>query len=142
MKSNIVVALVAAVSFLSLAMPVFAHHGFAVEFDAKKCADLKGTLTRVDWNNPHLYFYMEVKDASGKVTPWTFEGHALAALQRSGTHKVTLMENIGKEVSVRACLAKNGGPRAAAETLTTPDGVSHFIGVDVEHPGAASSAPN
>jgi Family of unknown function (DUF6152) len=127
------VALMAAVTFLSMAPAAFAHHSYQAEFDAHKCMDMRGTLTKVNWDNPHMYFYMDTTDASGKVTSWAFEGHALAALQRSGTHKATLTDNIGKEVSVRACLAKNGEHKAAAEWLTTPDGVAHFIGVDVEH---------
>ena len=51
----------------SLAVPTFAHHGFAVEFDKTKCMDLRGTLTSLDWENPHAYIHMDVKDASGKT---------------------------------------------------------------------------
>jgi hypothetical protein len=136
MRLKLRVALVAVVSFLSVALPAFAHHSYQAEFDSSKCADLKGTMTKVDWDNPHIYFYMNIKDASGNVAPWTFEGHSLPALQRNGTHKVDFTQNIGKEMGVRACMAKNGGNRAAAETITTPDGAVHVVGVDVEHAGA------
>jgi Family of unknown function (DUF6152) len=118
-------------------VPVFAHHSYEAEFDRNKCANINGTLTKVDWDNPHIYFYMQAKDASGKVTPWTFEGHSLPALQRNGTHRVDFTDNIGKVLNVRACLAKNGGARAAAETITTPDGQVHVVGVNVEHGEAA-----
>jgi hypothetical protein len=119
----------------SLAVPALAHHSFAAEFDAAKCVNIQGTLTKVDWDNPHIYFYMDAKDASGKVTSWTFEGKSLPGLQRSGTHKVDFTESIGKILNVRACLAKNGGSRAAAETVTTPDGRVHSVGPDVENIG-------
>jgi Family of unknown function (DUF6152) len=134
MKTKLPVVLVA-VSFLSIAVPLFAHHSFQAEFDSHNCTDMKGTLTKVLWDNPHLYFYLDRRDASGKVTSWAFEGAPLHIMQRSGTHKVTLTDNIGKEVSVRACMAKSGGPRAAAEKITTPDGAVHIVGVDVEHGG-------
>ena len=132
MRLRLLAALAAGVSFVSLPVPAFGHHSFAAEFDSSKCTDIKGTLTKVDWENPHLYFYMDVQDSAGNVTPWTFEGHALGVLQRSGTHKIDFTENIGKTVSVRGCLAKSGLARAAAEWLTTPDGVRHFVGADVE----------
>jgi len=119
------------------AVSALAHHSYQAEFDASKCADITGTLTKVDWDNPHIYFYMDETDSSGKKVSWTFEGHSLPALQRNGTHRVDFVQNIGKTLPVRACLAKNGGPRAAAETVTTPDGRVHVVGVDVEHGQAA-----
>jgi Family of unknown function (DUF6152) len=119
------------------AVSTLAHHSYQAEFDASKCADIKGTLTKVDWDNPHIYFYMDAVDTNGKTVSWTFEGHSLPALQRNGTHRVDFVQNIGKVLTVRACMAKNGGFRAAAETVTTPDGRAHVVGVDVEHGQAA-----
>jgi hypothetical protein len=113
---------VAAIGFLYLAVPASAHHGFGVEFDAKNCINMTGTFTKYDWSNPHAYFYMDVKDDSGKVTPWTFESISLSSLRRSGTTRQDFISVIGKTVTVRACLAKNGQPRASAETLKMPDG--------------------
>jgi Family of unknown function (DUF6152) len=118
-------------------VPTLAHHSYQAEFDASKCSDIKGTLTKVDWDNPHIYFYLDVADSTGKVGAWTFEGHSLPALQRNGTHRVDFAQNIGKSMTVRACMAKNGGLRAAAETITTADGKVHVVGVDVEHGQAA-----
>jgi len=118
-------------------LSTLAHHSYQAEFDASKCSDIKGTLTKVDWDNPHIYFYLDAADSTGKVGSWTFEGHSLPALQRNGTHRVDFAQNIGKVLTVRACMAKNGGLRAAAETVTTPDGKVHVVGVDVEHGQAA-----
>jgi hypothetical protein len=55
------------------AAPLFAHHSFAAEWDSRKCRDFTGTLTKLDWQNPHPYFYMDIKDASGKVETWSFQ---------------------------------------------------------------------
>jgi len=117
-----VAVMVAALSFLYLTVPASAHHGFGVEFDAKNCINMTGTFTKYDWSNPHAYFYMDVKDDSGKVTPWTFESISLSSLRRSGTTRQDFIAVIGKTVTVRACLARNGQPRASAETLKMPDG--------------------
>ena len=62
-----------AVLTLVAAVPTFAHHGFGVEFDGSKCLDLKGTLSGIDWENPHAYLQMDVKDADGKSEPWHLE---------------------------------------------------------------------
>jgi hypothetical protein len=133
-------AVLAALSLLSFSAPAFAHHSYQAEFDATKCVNISGTLTKVDWDNPHIYFYLDVKDTSGKSTLWTFEGKSLPGLQRSGTHKIDFTENYGKVVTARGCMAKNGGNRAAAETVTTPDGHVHSVGVDVEHGVAGAAA--
>lgn len=133
MKKQLQSVLMAVFCLSVSAVPTIAHHSYQAEFDATKCTDIKGTLTKVDWDNPHIYFYLDAPDANGKVSSWTFEGKSLPGLQRSGTHKVDFVQNIGKVLSVRACLAKNGGLRAAAETVTTPDGQKHEVGIDVEH---------
>lgn len=114
--------------FLSAA-PVSAHHSFAAEFDAKNCKDFTGTLTKLDWQSPHAYFYMDIKNASGKAENWSFQTYALITLRRNGTDRHLFMENIGKEVWVRGCLAKNGKERyAAAGLLKFSDGVLHQVG--------------
>ena len=106
----------------SVAAPAFAHHGFGVEFDDKKCTSMTGVFTKFDWSNPHAYFYMDIKDPSGNVTPWTLESISLSSLRRSGTTREDFLAAVGHTVTVRACLAKSGKPRASAETLTMPDG--------------------
>ena len=111
------------------ATPSSAHHSFAAEFDGKNCRDFTGTLTKLDWQSPHAYFYMDVKDANGKVENWSFQTYALITLRRSGTDRQVFIENIGKEVWVRGCVAKNGKERyAAAGTLKFSDGVLRQVG--------------
>jgi hypothetical protein len=111
------------------AIPSFAHHSFAAEFDSNSCRDFTGTLTKIDWQNPHGYFYMDVKDANGKVESWSFQTYALITLKRAGIERQFFVENIGKEFWVRGCLAKNGRPNyAAAGLLKGPDGVQRQVG--------------
>jgi len=111
------------------AMPVSAHHSFAAEFDSTKCREFTGTLTKLDWQSPHPYFFMDVKNAAGKVENWSFQTYAPITLRRNGTDRQLFVENIGKEVWVRGCVAKNGKERyAAAGTLKFSDGVLRQVG--------------
>src|SRR5215469_12623327 len=125
--------LMALFGLLAAAVASSAHHSFAAEFDANKCMDLTGTFTSFDWQNPHAYFHLDVKDPDGSVTSWAFETVSLSTLKRSGTDRKDFADNVGKTVTVRACLAKNGVKnRAAAETIKFADGQVHRIGQDVE----------
>jgi hypothetical protein len=106
-----------------------AHHSFAAEFDATKCRDFTGTLTKLDWQSPHAYFYLDIKSANGKVENWSFQTYALITLRRNGTDRQLFIENMGKEIWVRGCVAKNGKERyAAAGTLKFSDGVLRQVG--------------
>jgi hypothetical protein len=119
---------------LFAAAPAFAHHTFSVEYDAAKCSDMTGTLTKVDWENPHVYFSLDLKEADNQVTSWTFEAVSVAYLKRSGIQKQDFLDNMGKVVTVRACLGKSGNSkRAAAETVKMPDGRTLRVGSDYEH---------
>lgn len=123
------------VGLLVTAIPAFAHHGFSVEYDAKKCANMTGTLTNVDWENPHVHFTMDVKDPDGKVSSWTIEVNSIPAMKRSsGIQRQDFLDNIGKTISLRGCPTKAGGTanRASAETLTLSDGHMRIVGQDVE----------
>jgi hypothetical protein len=115
---------------LAVAAPSFAHHSFAAEFDASKCREFTGTLTKIEWTNPHGFFHMDVKDADGTVHNWSFQTYALITLRRAGTSLELFKENIGKEVWVRGCVAKNGRPNyAAAGSLKfASDGVMRQMG--------------
>jgi hypothetical protein len=133
MQRRLASVLVVVFSLLATAAPTPAHHSFAAEFDANKCMDLTGTFTSFDWQNPHGYLHLDVKEPDGNVTSWTFETVSLSTLKRSGTERKDFADNVGKTVTVRACLAKNGVKnRAAAETIKMSDGQVHRIGQDVE----------
>ena len=90
---------------LVAAAPAFAHHGFGVEFDKDRCMDLSGTLSGIDWENPHAYFDMDVKEGNGKAT-WHLEMITPNALKRNGTSRQDFLQNMGKSVSARACPTK------------------------------------
>ena len=136
MKTLKCLAITAAVGLLFLAVPSYAHHSFAAEFDSNKCMDFNGTLTGIEWQNPHGYFHVDVKNANGGVDSWAFQTVSLITLKRSGTTRRDFLDNIGKQVYVRGCLAKNGVKnRAAAETLKLPDGQLRIVGQEVEHGG-------
>ena len=106
-----------------------AHHSFAAEFDGNNCRDFTGVLTKLDWQNPHAYFYLDVKDESGATQSWSFQTYALITLKRAGTDRQLFIDNIGKEVFVRGCLAKNGREHyAAAGTMRFSDGELRQVG--------------
>jgi hypothetical protein len=112
-----------------LAVPSFAHHSVASEFDTKNCRDFTGTLTGVSWENPHMHFNLDIKDASGKVESWTFQGYSTLTMTRAGSPRQAFMENMGKEVWVRGCLARSGSAhKAAAGTLKFSDGRLRQVG--------------
>ena len=111
------------------AAPSLAHHSFAAEFDANNCREFTGTLTKIDWQNPHGYFYMDTKDANGKVESWSFQTYALITLKRAGIDRQFFIDNVGKEVWVKGCLAKNGRTNyAAAGLFKGADGVLRQMG--------------
>jgi hypothetical protein len=126
---SILGAAMMACGVLVAAAPVAAHHSFAAEWDSTKCRDFTGILTKLDWQNPHPYFFMDIKDASGKVETWSFQAYSPVTLRRNGTDRQVFLDNVGKEVWVRGCLARNEKSRAAAAgTLKFSDGVLRQVG--------------
>src|SRR5579862_6934384 len=109
MRVKLAVVLMAVSALLGTGIPAFAHHGFSAEFDKSKCTDLKGTLTGIDWDNPHAYVHMDVADADGKTHSWSLEMITPLALKSNGTNRQEFLTNMGKPINVRACPAKPGG---------------------------------
>ena len=99
---------------------VRAHHSFAAQYDRNKPVTLTGSVTRVEWMNPHVYFYMDVKDPSGKLTHWAIEGGAPNTLYRAGWRKDSL--KIGEVVTVEGFLARDGSNLANLSTVTVVGG--------------------
>ena len=96
--------------------PLPAHHSFSAEYDAKKQVEMKGIVTKVEWMNPHVYFYLDVKDDSGNVTNWALEMGPPNGLERSGWTRNTM--KVGDEVIVEGTLAKDGAKQANARSVT------------------------
>lgn len=97
-----------------------AHHAFAAEFDADRPIDLKGTVTKVKWVNPHSWLYFDVADGKGNVTNWGVEFGAPNQLAKIGLKKTDVAP--GTQVHIRGFLAKNGGPFGYSVIVTLPDG--------------------
>lgn len=110
------------VGLLLLAIPALAHHSVLATYDTNKVVYISGVLAKVEWTNPHMFVYVDVKDNDGKVTRWAFEGASPNLVERTGTHRTDFVSNTGKMVTVRACPAKDGSPRGSAETIKMPDG--------------------
>ena len=107
------------------AMPALAHHSFAAEYDNKKPVSLTGTVTKVEWMNPHARFYLDVKDGD-KVTNWEFELGSPNGLMRQGWTRNSM--KIGDSISVDGSLAKDGSNLANARTVKLSDGKRLFAG--------------
>jgi uncharacterized protein DUF6152 len=111
---------------ITAAPSMSAHHSFAAEFDANKPVTLTGAVTRVEWGNPHIWVYIDVKDDHGAVQPWQCEGGAPNTLTRNGWSRDSLKMN--EPITVYGYQAKDGSKTCNLRTVTLPDGRSVFAG--------------
>ena len=127
--------LAAGVGLLLSTVPVLAHHSFEAEYDARKPIKITGTVTKVEWMNPHARFYVDVKGDDGKVINWNFELGAIPVLLKAGWRKDSLKQ--GDQVTVEGSLAKDGSKSANARSVMLPDGRRVFAGSS-----GGNAAPN
>jgi hypothetical protein len=105
---------------ISVTVPLLSHHAFSSEFDANKPVKLKGTVSRIEWINPHTWIHVDVKETDGKITKWMVEGGSPNALIRRGVTAQLL--KVGMEVMVDGYQAKDGSARANGRDITLADG--------------------
>jgi Family of unknown function (DUF6152) len=123
---------IGAVSLVLAAAPLWAHHAFAAEFDANKTVKLEGTVTKMEWINPHAWIHMDVKGTDGAVVNWMVECGTPNTLFRKGLTKNSLP--VGTELIVDGYQAKDGSTRANGRDVTFRDGRKVFIGNGPETP--------
>jgi len=119
-------SLFAGVLVVALAAPLVAHHSFAAEYDAARPVSVTGIVKKVEWQNPHIWFYVDVKDDGGKVTTWGFSGGPPGMLQRRGITRDVL--KIGDVIKVDGFRAKDGSNNASGGNVTFADGRKVFAG--------------
>jgi hypothetical protein len=127
MRSKVILPLFMIFSLLTTAPGLLAHHSFTSEYDGEKPITLTGIVTKIEWTNPHCHFYVDVKDASGNVDNWKFEGFPPNMLVHNGWKKDETMR-VGDTITVFGWRAKDGGKWAQARDVALPDGRKLIIG--------------
>jgi hypothetical protein len=125
MRSTTKIGLAMGAALLAAA-PVWAHHAFAAEFDGKTPVKLQGTVTKMEWINPHAWIHIDVKDKDGKVTNWMVECGTPNTLLRRGVNKNSV--TAGMEIVVDGYQAKDGSNKANGRDVTFADGKKVFLG--------------
>jgi hypothetical protein len=116
--------LAAALILMTVAAPAFGHHSEAAEYDSSKPVKVTGVLKKVEWLNPHVWFYVDVKEGDGQTTTWGFSGAPPGALMRRGITKDAL--KIGAVVNVEGSRARDGSNNASGRRVTYEDGRNVF----------------
>ena len=125
MRANVAVVF-AGLAIAIAAVPVWAHHAFSAEFDAKRPIKLQGTIAKMKWINPHTWIHLDVKRPNGKVERWMIEGGPPNALYRRGFTRNSLP--VGIEIVVEGFQAKDGSMRGNGRDITFPNGQKLFLG--------------
>lgn len=123
MKTKLALGVVGGLWLLS-ALPVFAHHAFSAEFEKNKPVTLKGVMTKLEWMNPHIWIYLDVKETDGTVTKWQCEGGPPNSLTRKGWVRDVI--KTGDELTINGYLAKDGSRTCNAATVVLPSGKAVF----------------
>lgn len=126
-----VAALVISIAVLASGVSIAAHHSFAAQYDRDKPITLKGTIIRIEWANPHIYFYVDVSDKGG-TTHWAIEGGAPSTLYRAGWRKDSA--KVGEVVTVDGFLAKDGSKLVNMQVALLADGRKLFVGTQTFSP--------
>jgi len=126
MKAKLLAVIVAGLGLLLCTVPMLAHHSFAAEYDSAKPITLTGTVTKVEWMNPHARFYIDVKDEKGEMNNWELELGSPNGLMRQGWTRNSLKK--GDQVTISGSLAKDGSKLANARTVKLADGRQVFAG--------------
>src|SRR5712692_67114 len=135
MRAKLAMTIAVAGALLVLAtVPVWAHHAFAAEFDAKQPVKFRGVVTKMEWTNPHVWIHLDVKQPDGTVEKWSVEAGTPNVLFRRGFTKQALLPGI--EIVVDGYRSKDGSHRANGRDLTLPDGRTLFLG------GSSPDAPD
>jgi len=135
MRAKLAMTIAVAGALLVLAtVPVWAHHAFAAEFDAKQPVKFRGVVTKMEWTNPHVWIHVDVKQPDGTVEKWSVEAGTPNVLFRRGFTKQALLP--GTEIIVDGYRSKDGSHRANGRDLTLPDGRTLFLG------GSSPDAPD
>ena len=123
MRSLLTISVVA-FSLALVGQPILAHHSESAEFDQSKPVKVTGTISKVEWQNPHVWFYVDVKDEAGKITTWGFSNSPPGSLMRRGITKDAL--KIGAVVNVEGSRARDGSNNASGRRVTFADGKNVF----------------
>lgn len=142
MRGRVVAYAIAAVALVTSANSAFAHHPFSAEYDVNKPVTLMGTITKVNWENPHTFVFVDVKDAAGAVSNWKVELGSPVALTNRGWHRDML--KTGESVTIDGWQAKDGSHVANAKSLKMPNGktmsaASSYTGTSNKTPPPATN---